>query len=604
MKRTITNIICALCCIAAQAQWCSDSAENLLVWSSDASSVYSELEMGADGTSWLLVNYPGEDGVAVKVYAVDSTGMMLLGEEGLIVSTHPNRSWINFNKCLFVDRDNNAIVLVNDTRYSPADTVITTTSPYGMTYYQSGIFGAGSGLTSYTAYKISPQGEMLWGEDGISIDGGATHTLTCGIHTAQLDDGSYVFAWSRANGNAMVIDMSRVSADGHLLWQPGEVSLADPDMKVDYRDAYLVNAGFNQVILVYTRGSAQDLYARRIDFDGSSVWSEDTRIYRSGWGSIPIWTILDVQPSGDGGVIVSWNDDRYMTGFESAYLSYVKPNGELAFSEGTDGLKIGYSGYRALTVKCAYEPSDDSFIACWRECSSGQSYYRMVAQRVSKSGELLWGENGVELEPYENTTYAYNTVQVGNEGQVAFFYMRQKAAFGDVDAYVRVLDVKSGNPVWEDAGYIFTACDTPTEKSKLLSTPMCNKSFWVTAWHEKPKQNDESVCNIRMQRINDNRTIGNPDNLSVGLIDNNAVSYRAITSDAHKNVVFAVEVPSATFATIHIYNLSGELVAIPYEGMLTAGKQYIECSSTLPPGIYCATLVTADDKQTTKIIMK
>lgn len=78
MKRTITNIICALCCIAAQAQWCSDPAENLLVWSSDASSVYSELEMGVDGTSWLLVNYPGEDGVAVKVYAVDSTSRNIL----------------------------------------------------------------------------------------------------------------------------------------------------------------------------------------------------------------------------------------------------------------------------------------------------------------------------------------------------------------------------------------------------------------------------------------------------------------------------------------------------------------------------------------------
>lgn len=96
---------------------------------------------------------------------------------------------------------------------------------------------------------------------------------------------------------------------------------------------YLINSGDNQFILVYAKGSNQDLYARKIDFDGTSVWPEDTRIYRGGFGSIPLWTILNVQPSGDGGVILSWNDDRYYTNTESAYLSYVKPNGELGLQQ-------------------------------------------------------------------------------------------------------------------------------------------------------------------------------------------------------------------------------------------------------------------------------
>ena len=607
MQRLLAHITTCLLCITASAQWSSNPAENLLCWPDGASYNYTELAMGGDGTSWLMVNYPGgENGAATKLVAVDTTGVKLFGEEGLTISTHPNLAWTYYNHCLFVDRDNNAIVIVNDTRHTPADTTITTGSPYGMTYYQSGIFGAGSGLLSYTAYKVSPQGEMLWGEDGISIDGGASHTLTSGVQAIQLEDGSYVFAWSRANGSAMVIDLARIDNDGTMLWSPGEVSLADPEQKVSYRDAYLVNAGYNQFILVYTKGSAQDVYARKMDFDGSALWSEDTRIYRSGWGSIPVWTILDVQPSGDGGVVVAWNDDRYNTGYESAYMSYVKPNGELGFATDGDGQRLGYADYRALSVKCHYDPATDSFIACWRECNNGQTAYRMTAQRVSKEGELLWGENGLELEPYNTGTYAYPSIQMGRDGEVVFFYMyRHDNSFGDVDAYAKLLDSESGESLWEEPTYIFTLCDEKTEKTNLRSTVMHNNGFWTVRWHDDgPLGSEEDIERIYMQRVNRNRSIGNPEGAAVNLpqYSHHDAHFGSYIDSGY--VFFDINMKKNSHVLINIYNLNGKFVAQPFNGYLTSGNHIIECGENCEAGAYIAVLKTNQSTQTIKLIMR
>ena len=72
-----------------------------------------------------------------------------------------------------VDKDGNAIVVVHDLRNSPSE----------------------EQLLSYTIYKVSPEGEMLWGNEGLSIDGGISYETSAAMKVIQLEDGSYVFAW-------------------------------------------------------------------------------------------------------------------------------------------------------------------------------------------------------------------------------------------------------------------------------------------------------------------------------------------------------------------------------------------------------------------------
>ena len=68
--------------------------------------------------------------------------------------------------------------------------------------------------------------------------------------------------------------------------------------------------------------------------------------------------------------------------------------------------------------------------------------------------------------------------------------------------------------------------------------------------------------------------------------------------------MFATNLAAATQATLAIYDINGMLVATPFEGVLAAGKQYIEWNADVPAGIYLATLTTAYGVETVKLLVK
>lgn len=578
-KNLLLATVCVLSTVSALAQWNSDPAVNAYAWPKSEAYYSNEMGITPDGKTWLAVNFPNYGGVSTAVQLIDTAGNWVF-EEPIVLADYDARSWTSCGQILFVDRDGNAIVSVNDFRY-----------------------GSGSGLENHTVYKISPEGEFLWGEDGITLEGENVYDLVASMSICQLADGSYVFAWQHShtdNFNMMSIEMQRLSADGEMLWNAEDMRLHDA--KVNYMYPYVVDGGSNQVILLYAKGTAQDLYARKLDFDGTPVWSEDTRVYNGGWGSIPIWTLLSVAPSGDGGVLVTWNDDRYFTNIESAYMAYVKPNGELGFNI-NNGLKLGYSELRAFTVKCIYDKVTDSFIAMWDEASSGQSWNRVVAQRVSKDGELLWSENGLEIKPIEQTNYGYFSVQNSVNDEVAFFYMRNYTnSFGDVEAFVTTVNVNDTTIRRESE---FTKGDRISEKSSLKSTPMHDGKYWIVKWEDHGRIEDEiKEDNMMIQRLNVDFTLGNPGDAAVESVKTDNNTFVALASIVENEAMFAVNVPTAMPATLAIYNVNGALVATPFSGVLDGGKQYIEWTANVPAGIYLATLSTSQGVETVKLLVK
>ena len=583
MKKTLLLVASAvMACTSAFGQWSSNNAENLLAWEENYYS--TAMNTTPDGKVWLAVHDPfqnaeaGHSGVTVALQLIDSLGNFCF-EEPIRVSDYPSRSWVSCGEYLFVDRDGNAIIALYDERLG----------------HQS--------LEGYTVYKVSQTGEFLWGEEGITLEGENVYDLVAAMDICQLADGSYVFAWQRSQPdrmNHMSIELQRISSEGEMLWNPEDVRLYDE--KTPYQYPYVVDGGNNQVILLYAKGSSQDLCARKLDFDGASVWSEDTKVYTAGWGSIPIWTLIDVTPV-DGGFIVTWNDDRYYTEIESAYMAYVKTNGDIGFST-ANGEKLGYAGWRSLNVKCHYDKASDSFYAMWNECSSSQSWYRVVAQRISKEGELLWSENGLELKPMERTTYGYASIQSGINDEMAFFYMRNYAgSFGDVEAFVTTVNVNDTTIRRESE---FTKGERVSEKSGLASTPMINDSFWVVKWTDGgTAEDEEKVDKLLMQRINNDFTLGNPNgDGAVEGVQADANTFVALATLVDGEAMFATNLAAATQATLAIYDINGALVATPFDGVLAAGRQYIEWNANVPAGIYLATLTTANGIETVKLLVK
>ena len=319
-----------------------------------------------------------------------------------------------------------------------------------------------------------------------------------------------------------------------------------------------------------------------------------------------MWTILDVQPSGDGGVIVSWNDDRYYTNIESAYLSYVKPNGELGFTAGEEGQKLGYAGWRSFNVTARYDSKTNSFIALWRETDANQNWYRMVAQRVSLQGELLWGEEGLELCPMETQPIGYMNLQPGGEGEMGVFYMMNHSyGFGDVTCYAMLLDTETGESVWEEQPFTFT--ENVSEKASLEVTPMAQGDYWIAKWEDNGVLgSDNNVDRLYMQRINRNMTLGNPEPGAVKATRSEMSQFRAISTIVNDEAIFQVVNTKEQPVSISIYDMQGKLVTTAYNGVMPQGSNYVTwnaSSCNLSKGIYLATLASQEGTATVKIII-
>ena len=580
--RRITSLIAIIYAVVALAQWGKSPAEALWINTDDSYFYAYDLQSAPNGNTWFWYNGEG-DVHYVQLY--DSTGVALLGDELMMVSDHRDRITGYINQTLFVDREGNAIVVVSDLRHAPANT------EYG----------------TYTAYKISQEGEMLWGEEGVSLDGGnGTHINAC-MGITQLSDDSYVFTWTHCGDEEEIfsIDVQRVSPDGQLLWNAEETRLTDPEGKVTYFWPYIVDAGMGQCILVFTKGSGQELCARKLDFDGTPVWSEDARIYRGGFLSTPLWTLIDVEPSGDGGVIVTWYDDRNYTNIESIYMSYVKPNGELGFSSGLDAEKLTYSGYRSLSTACTYDPASDSFIAFWREATHGQSQYRLVVQSVSKEGELLWGEEGKIVEDFcGDVSYNDLLIRTAHDGELALFFMRRNGLeYGNVDVCMQIVNTHTGELRWETC-QVLTDTEGITQKNEIQVSNMLPNGSWIFGWDDRGTESIPDYKRLYLNRANYDGTVGNKADAAVDDIEVCQNTSLELASLTDKNAIFAVEVVADTQATLAIHNINGACVAVPFEGRLQAGAHCVECNIDMPAGIYLATLTTSHDVKTIKLIIK
>lgn len=587
MKKIFTLILCALP-VCAFAKWSSEPETALPAGTNQYANEYV---MGADGSVWNMIVHPNLDNADSEmdtgnvkyqywVQRFDPDGnKQFNGEFGLLVSQEPNISYTVVNNYMHVDTDGNLILAVSDQRNS----------------------SDGNSL-GYTVYKISPKGEFLWGDEGISLDDGRTSYLVAAMDITQLEDGSYVFAWTKLRNETTNVVLQRLSKDGETLWGTDTITLPDPYTMYPY----LVNSGMNQFILVYARSEGQNLYAQKYDFDGTPVWANHTRIYTGGWGSIPLWTKLHVVPSGDGGALLSWNDDREFTNFESAFVSYITTDGQLGFSGASPlgDVKVGYGGWKCYNCFAVPASDGDGFIALWRETDSSQAFQQLAMQHISKSGELLWDENGVVItETIEDiweegyVSYLYLSLQPGNEGQTAAFYMtndtRTYPPAQTYSASFTVLNNSDGS-MW-DKGTVTIDKRTFGELSNLQTLVNTDKKTWIAAWEAAIPSNPDDrtsprITNYYIQKYNFDGETAAVEKIETAAQTSLSYNGEHITIYAYGN------------ADVDLYDMAGIRVANLYNGM-TQGASHISTRG-IAPGLYVVKANLNEKTETLKIAIR
>ena len=560
----------------ANAQWSSDPAENLQL---NNESFYSfETELLSDGSWYLFHNRPDGsiDTIVPYLQRYDKDGNAMWAEP-LEISRNVTMSWTKVMDCMTIDQDDNAIIVTQDLRHGPE---------------------------SYTAYKISPDGESLWPE-GVDLHNGNYPGGCAALNMTQIADGSYIFAWleyTNDDANTGVIRMQRVSAEGEILWGEGKL-LQEENTPMTY--PYVLDAGNNEFLLVYAYGASQQLQVRKMDFDGNDVWAQPTTAFDAVSSSIPLWTFLEVIPA-DGGVLIA----TYEGDPNFPYIAYVKNDGTHAFAEGSAGLRLGYSEWLAWGIKLVFDQENQAIYAAWRETDYHQNYSWIVTQKISLDGELLWDPNGIALCPFLPRPVSYYDAELGPKGGLFVTFMEQYdiddnglGANDPVNVLASLQD-PDGGFMWTDT--TVTLSNRTSVKYNTESLPLSNDQ-WIVVWDGAYSLDDMNTTYLYAQNVTIDGTLGgNVSNEDYAVARPSAFS--VYPNPARETLTLQLDNAGnySQSVRVELLNTNGAVLARVYEGRLQPGRNEIEWNRPdgIRNGFYILKSTAGGKTQFAKVILQ
>ena len=495
MKKIFTLLLVSFS-LSLFAQWTDDKGLNTMV-SGSVDEVYEwDFAVNPDNSITTVFSAPLNNRIEVWYNIHNSDGVSILPDNAKKLASAPTMTWTVFGNIAFHDSEGNMLVIYQNCRIAEENDM-----PIEGTSY-----------LNYDIYKISPTGELLWDKPLDLSRGYFSEDIQASLSVSELEDGSYMFAYcdyryNKEGGQIGRICIERVSSDGEMLW---EEPMWIEDAAIQYAYPYLISSTDNQTLLLYVKGSNQDLVMRKLDFDGSSVWGKDVVVYRGGFPSVPVWTLLSVISDGEGGAFVGWRDDRYFTDYEKSYVSHILSDGSYGYASGVDAEALGYSeGMRSFEPTMLYDKEEKVLYTLRRETSSSQAYQRLMIQKTADTGELLWGPEGVEMRPADGSAVAYFDLQFAEDGNVVAFYMVQHDGV-NVSAYAHKFNKETGEAMWLQP-LEFTSAEG--SRSSLKVSPLVNNGYWIAMWKDSRRLEGEedlvmAPTRLYMQRINVDGSLG------------------------------------------------------------------------------------------------
>jgi len=464
--KTLTNLfIRSLFLMAVTfAQWSSDPASPQLL----GSGVQAQVKSTSDGgvyVAWLTEM----GGYHVYLQRYDATGVAQFDDGGMLVSDHNNDSWIAvFHMNLAVDNDNNAIITVLDTRAGPWNVY---------------------------AYKIAPDGSMLWGDDGVSVSNSSQTNYSPRL--AVLTDNSAVVAWSP---NSITIKIQRISSDGVLMW--GDGILIEDNIESLMSPQPIINS--NGDVLVQWIGQSgpiwaadSKIYLQKYNLDGNAHWDNPTVAVGPVVFPMGNWS-QGIIADDSGGTFSAWT--QFSGNVQNAVSQHITEEGTIAWTDGVD-LSTNSSNLRMSPMLSVAEETQE-LMSVWKEANGSQSERGIFAQRLDSSGNQLWGSNGVTVVAL-NSSYDYLDLSVAAFGEELISTYIQQSTNMNGDIYANRLDAE-GNSTWTDE--TVTVTNTGTIKSDMMAEKGPNCLF--IAWTESGS--------VYAHCLREDGTLGAPDVSSSG----------------------------------------------------------------------------------------
>jgi hypothetical protein len=462
---------------AAFAQWPTNPATNLAIGDKPGAQVLPKIASTSDGGTYITWFDQAPGNYDVYLQRLDAQGHELWPHDGILISNNTQLSSL-VDWDMIADANDCAVIAFTDARQ-------------------------GGDLDVY-AYRVDPTGQMLWGANGIALSNNAD--FEANPHIAQTTDGGFVFVWSLTpNTGQGSIRVQKLTATGAPVYQQdGFPIVGTATEKPGF--ATVVAADNNAYVVMWVRdiatfASPRHIRAQKFDAGGNALWGASPVVVYDA-ASVPIGYQPILQKDGAGGALFCWHS---ATGnlFDS-YVQHVSAAGAEIFPH--NGVKASTEANRnKLNPTLAFVASTGEMIVTFEKEDSNQSQWGITTQKVSPSGAVQWGANGIDLLPLSGIDKsAPRSVPQGTGAEIFFFDMPNTPSMQARAVGMRIDN--SGAQVWSGAPIVIAS--TLSDKDKLVVT-LDTTGVAKLAWHD---DRNDPANDVYAQNVNPDGTLGFQDN--------------------------------------------------------------------------------------------
>jgi hypothetical protein len=453
------------------ALWPSDPATNLCIADRAGGETDPIPVPTSDGGCYVGWFDPTSGNYDAYLQRIDPAGNEQWPHGGILISNHPQNSAL-FGWDLTVDAEDNAIMVFSDMR-------------------------AGANL-DVIVYKISPDGDLLWGADGIALSAASGDEMSPTVTVADDGDAVVTWSWFPLSGDGAIY-MQRISPTGVLRYAAGGLRIAGDPGESPAFSCPVASLG-GSVIVSWVRdissySSPRHLYAQRFAPDGSAVWPVVVHIYDQ--VALPMGFRPTITSDSVGGVLSTWNAAE--TSLHTVRVQHLNALGNELF--GHNGARVTLDATRNhIAPTLTYHPDTGECFVFWDERNSQQSTWGLYGQRLSTIGTRLWGDQGHTFIPL-NTVYKtmFRSTPCADGAIVLWFEETAGPYLGNVVRAMRA--DASGATVWPQP--IETIASTLSDKRRLpvIATP---DEMVIAIWEDSRS----GELDIYGQNVNPDGTLG------------------------------------------------------------------------------------------------
>jgi len=365
--------------------------------------------------------------------------------------------------------------------------------------------GLGGALITWTDYRnhvdysvyaqrLDNNGQKLWAEKGNPVAVGSGNQVVLGLVPDTIGGAFIIWEeWLDPLGTIPTdvnLFAQHIDDSGNLLWTKPVTITAAPDVQ-DYGDSSPDRlGGFLVTWADWSDENDPNIYAQRISANGDPVWMIDgsvvtnnSALQRSGY----------IVPDENGGAFVTWYDFRSNSHRADVFMQRMTSMGVPAWT--TDLPVVAVTDFAEGPSDLVTDGEGGAILIASRYYV-GAKEVDVIAQRIDVNGQLMWGENPVNVTNWE-AQQDFGVAVPDNNGGAYIVWIDKFSDEYAYDIWAQHLGA-DGNLLWPGHGVQVVGADGVQWLPMVTNT---NQTGFVVIWQDF--RYDPEVPNLYAQRIGD-----------------------------------------------------------------------------------------------------